>query len=172
MKQKKTFAPAFRRRREQKTDYGRRLKQVTSEQPRLVVRKSNAHVRVQLVAYSPEGDRVLASAFTREFHSAGWTANTSNTPAAYLAGKLAARRARRAGIEQAQLDIGFHTAVHKGVVFAALKGALDGGLSIPHDPKVLPADDRVNGQHLSETARKALDRLRQQVEQGALDTGE
>lgn len=172
MKQKKTFAPKTRRRREQKTDYNRRLKQVTSNKPRLVVRKSNAHVRVQLVEYAPSGDRVLASAFTQEFRDNGWKGNTSNTPAAYLAGKLAARRAKLAHIDAAQLDIGFHTAVHKGVVFAALKGAVDGGLVIPHDPAVLPAEDRVNGKHLSDSAKQALASLRQMVDKGALDKGE
>jgi large subunit ribosomal protein L18 len=169
MRQKRTFQPGFRRRREQKTDYDRRLKQVTSNVPRLVVRKSNAHIRVQLVAFDPKGDRVLAQAFSQEFRSNGWKSNTRNSAAAYLTGQLAARRAKTAKIDKAQLDIGFHTAVHRGVIFAALKGAIDGGLVIPHDPAVLPADDRCIGKNLSEEARQAIAKIRAMLDKGELD---
>ncbi len=169
MKTSKTYKAPFRRRKEQKTDYSRRLKRVKSDMPRFVVRRSNAHVQAQLIAYDPAGDRVIASAHTKEFEANGWKSNKNNSPAAYLVGKLAARRARIAHAEKAQFDIGFATAVHRGVVFAALKGAVDGGLAIPHDPAVLPSADRVNAKHLPDAAQKSASAIAAMIDGGKMD---
>ncbi|MBI4215049.1 50S ribosomal protein L18, partial [archaeon] len=43
------------------------------------------------------------------------------------------------------LDIGLHTPVAGSNVFSIVKGALDAGLNIPHDPKVLPDQKRFEG---------------------------
>lgn len=37
-------------------------------------------------------------------------------------------------------------------MFAAVKGALDGGLSIPVGEEVLPSDDRIRGEHIASYA--------------------
>ena len=51
----------FRRRREGKTDYRKRLKLLLSRKPRLVVRKSLNNIIAQIVEYDEKGDRVVVS---------------------------------------------------------------------------------------------------------------
>ena len=144
----------FKRRRKGLTDYRMRMKMLLSGKPLLVVRKTNTQVVVQLVKPEVKGDRVLAQATGRELRTKfGWPASGKSTPAAYLAGYLAGLRALKAGVKEAILYIGLHRAVRGSRVFAALKGALDAGLRVPHSPEVLPSEERVKGLHITDYAR-------------------
>src|SRR6056297_3703125 len=89
----------MRRRREARTDYHQRLRLLKSGKPRLVARKSNKHVRAQLVTLGPEGDETHAAAESRDLREFGWEAPTGNLPAAYLTGLLAGLRALENGVE-------------------------------------------------------------------------
>ncbi len=142
------FVP-FRRRREGKTNYYRRLKLLLSEKPRMVVRRTNRQVIIQLVEAEMTGDRTLVAAYSSELPAYGYTGATANTPAAYLTGMLFARKALEAGYEDAILDIGLHQASVGARVFAALKGAVDAGLEVPHGEHILPDEDRVSGAHIA-----------------------
>ena len=97
---------AFRRRREERTNYYSRKKLLSSHEARAVVRRSNKNVAIQFAVFGMEGDSILASATSRELKGLGWTRACSNIPAAYLTGYLAGKRALKAGIEYAVLDIG------------------------------------------------------------------
>ncbi len=140
----------WRRRREGKTNYYKRLKLIKSGKPRMVVRKSLKYILVQFAEARIEGDRILAAAHSRELvKKYGWLGGTSNTAAAYLTGLLAGFRARLAGIEEAVLDIGLADPVPGSRVFAALKGAVDAGLRIPHSEEILPTEERIRGEHIA-----------------------
>ncbi len=77
----------FRRRREGRTDYQKRLALLKSHKPRLVVRKTLRTVIAQVVKFSEKGDTVLASADSRMLSEFGY-AGKRNTPSAYLTGLL------------------------------------------------------------------------------------
>lgn len=140
----------FRRRREGKTDYRKRRALILSGLPRLVVRPTNEHVVVQVVEAKPEGDRVLASASTIELKNKyGWKGGCGNVPAAYLAGLLAGFKALKNNVKRAILDIGLRRATKGAKVFAAMKGAVDAGLEVPHDSAVLPDPSRIRGEHIA-----------------------
>ncbi len=142
------YRTQFRRRQEGKTDYRRRLALLKGEQTRVVVRQSNRNVLVQFVDYAPEGDRIIAQGESRELKGKGWTGATANMPAAYLAAYLAATRAKNAGVENAILDLGRQLPRTGGRIFAALKGALDAGIEIPHGGDIFPTDERIRGEHI------------------------
>jgi len=143
----------WRRRREGKTNYYKRIKLIRSGKPRLVVRRTNKYIIVQIVEARIEGDRVIAAAHSRELVKLyGWKAGTGNTPAAYLTGMLAAYRALEKGVREAVLDIGLNEPMPGARVFAALKGALDAGLKVPHSSEILPGDERIRGEHISKWA--------------------
>jgi len=149
----------FRRRREGKTNYYKRYKMALSRKLRLVVRKTLNHIIVQLIKMEPQGDKVLVAAHSKELVKYfNWKGATDNTPAAYLTGLLAGFRAKAKNIEEAILDIGLHRPVKGSRVFAALKGALDAGLKIPHDPEILPSEDRIKGQHIASWAKVLKER--------------
>ncbi|CAI1492159.1 50S ribosomal protein L18 [Thermococcus nautili] len=144
----------FRRRREGKTNYHKRLKLLKSKKPRLVVRKSLNHHIAQIIVYDPKGDRTIVSAHTRELiRDFGWKGHTGNTPSAYLLGLLIGYKAKQAGVEEAILDIGLHPPTRGSSVFAVLKGAVDAGLNVPHSEEIFPEDYRIRGEHVANYAR-------------------
>ncbi len=145
-----TYRVKFRRRREGRTDYYRRRRLLLSRQPRLVVRKTNTRIIVQVVTAHVIGDMTVASAVSSELANYGWEAGTANLPAAYLTGLLAGLRAKARGIDRAILDIGLNPPIRGSKIYAALKGALDAQLEVPHSPEVLPPDERIRGEHIVE----------------------
>ncbi len=141
---------AFRRRREGRTDYHLRLKLILSREDRVVVRKSTKHMRIQLVAPTPEGDVTYVSVVSTELKKYGYDAATGNTTAAYLSGLLFGYKAQAKGFEYGILDLGLQVASPGSRVYATLKGIVDAGFEIPHDPSILPSDERIRGEHVAE----------------------
>lgn len=139
---------AYRRKREEKTDYKNRLVLLKSGKLRLVIRKSLKNVTAQFVEYSPSGDKILVSAHTNELKKYGWTKSSRNIPAAYLVGLLAGLKAKKKNIKEAILDLGMYKNIKGSILYAALKGALDAGINVPHSKEVLPPEDRIKGLHL------------------------
>jgi len=146
-----TYKVAFRRRRSQLTNYAKRLALVKSMLPRMVVRKSNKGIKVQFVSFAPKGDTVIASAHSSLLSKYKWMPKR-NSPTAYLTGLLCARLAMKKGVKDFVLDIGLQTPSRGSVVFAALKGALDAGLTTPHDARMID-DKRIAGEHISAFAK-------------------
>ncbi|MBE8539752.1 50S ribosomal protein L18 [Geoglobus acetivorans] len=140
----------YRRRREGKTNYRKRLKLLLSRKPRLVVRITNRRVIAQIVDYHPDGDRTLVYADSKELEKYGWKGDLNNTPAAYLTGLLIGKKALGAGIEEAILDIGLKTPSKGARIFAVLKGAVEAGLEVPHSDGILPDDSRTRGEHIAQ----------------------
>jgi len=144
----------FRRKREGKTDYRLRIKLLSSGKPRLVVRLSLRHTLVQVIRTGQRGDLTVASAHSKELSKFGWKAYTGNVPAAYLTGLLCGYRTIKAGITTCVLDLNAHVPVPQGRAFAALKGALDAGLDIPHGENIFPSEERICGGQISQYAAK------------------
>lgn len=143
-----------RRRREGKTNYRKRLKTVKSKQLRFVVRKSSKNIYCQIIEYQTKGDQTLTSANSLELKKFGWNTDCGNLPAAYLTGLLCGQKAKKNKIESAIMDTGLHTSVHGSRLYATLKGALDGGLQIPHSQEAFPSEERVSGKHIADYAAK------------------
>ena len=88
-----TYTVKYRRKREGKTNYKKRLGYLKSENPRLVIRKSLNNVNVQIIAFQSKGDKILASGHSKELQKYGWKNIRSNLPTAYLTGLLAGKKA-------------------------------------------------------------------------------
>lgn len=155
----------FRRRREGRTDYRRRLALLKSEEARVVVRTSLRNVRVQIIAFDAAGDRVVAQAEARELSKLGWNGYTRNVPSAYLTGLLAGKRARATGVAQAVLDLGRQLPQKGGRLFAALQGVVDAGVEVPHGDEVAPAEDRLRGAHISDEVASNFDAVKSKIEE-------
>ena len=150
----KRYKSPHRRRAEKKTDYRRRLALVKSGKTRLVIRRTSSHIRVQFVSYIPEGDKTLVTATSQELAKYGWKSGTGNLPAAYLTGLLAGTKAK-GKVSEAVLDIGVQVSTKGSRIYAALKGVMDAGVSVPHDPEIIPKDDRIKGGHIANWSAKA-----------------
>jgi len=123
----------------------------------MVVRKTNRHIIIQLITAEMDGDRTLVAANSAELEIYGYKGSMSNTPAAYLTGMLFAIKAKKADHGRAVLDIGLNRATPGARVFAALKGAVEAGLDVPHGDKILPSDERTKGAHIAAYNKNAGD---------------
>ena len=145
-----------------------------SNKYRFVVRRTNRRVICQIIYATIEGDKVLCQADSFELKKFGVTAGLTNYAGAYATGLLCARRLLNQlkmdnlykGVEQvsgeyfdvyekgvqerrpfrALLDVGLVRTTTGNRVFGAMKGAVDGGIHIPHNTKRFP------GYHLEKAA--------------------
>ena len=138
----------YRRKREGKTNYKKRLEYLKSKQLRLVIRKTNKHMILQIVQYHPDGDKVLLGVSSKKLETHGWKHSEKNTPACYLIGLIFAKAAKQHKVKKAILDLGLQTPIKGSRLYAALKGVIDGGIEIPASDTVFPTEERINGQHL------------------------
>jgi len=129
---------------------------------RLVVRLSNRDITTQITYAKIEGDHVVAAAYSHELPRFGMSIGLTNYSSAYATGLLLARRlltklkladkykgntdinGQDYNVEEiadgprpfcALLDVGLKRTTTGSRVFAALKGATDGGLDIPHSER-------------------------------------
>jgi large subunit ribosomal protein L18 len=156
MKGTVTYRVKRRRRRVGRTDYAKRLRSLRSGKDRFVVRISNNKVVAQVIRYKPEGDVTLVNATSLELKKFGWTGAGGNVCAAYLTGVLCGAKAVKKGLKDAVFDLGLHTPVNGSNVFAALRGATEAGMAIPHDKAILPSDERISGKTIQEYSKKAF----------------
>ena len=152
MRRTKTYNVPFRRKREGKTNYKKRMKLLLANKLRLVIRHSLKNMCAKIIDYNPKGDIVLVSASASKLKEHGWKYNTGNLPAAYLTGLLLGTEAAKKDIREVILDIGLHSSVKGSRIFACLKGVVDAGIKVPHSKDVLPDDSRIKGEHIAKYA--------------------
>lgn len=147
----------LRRRREGKTDYRKRKTILLSRSVFVSPRITGKNISVQFSKATPAGDRVLASAHSRELYKLGWKGSGKSLPGAYLTGLAAGLKALKADVKEAVLYTGLRRYAHGSRVSAILKGILDAGVSIPADTESLPSDERIRGEHISGYAKSLLE---------------
>lgn len=135
----------YRRKREGRTNYKKRLGLLKSGKPRMVIRISNKYIQVQLVQYEPDGDRVLLTLHSKQF-AEGRCAK--NLPSAYCVGYLFGKAALEKGVNEAIVDIGFQQHRAGTRLYAVVKGAVDAGFTVPVSESVFPTPERLRGDHL------------------------
>ncbi len=153
-----------RRHREGRTDYRRRLRLLKSRKIRIVVRKSLKNISVQFVEYNPEGDKIIISVLSSDLvKDYKWKHSVSTTPAAYLTGLLAGKKAREKGVKEGMLDIGRYRPTRGNKLFATLKGVVDAGIVCPHDEGIMPSEDRILGKHLDDKIAPLMGEIKNKI---------
>ncbi|CAF96378.1 unnamed protein product, partial [Tetraodon nigroviridis] len=150
---------------------------------RMIVRLSNRDICCQIAYAKIEGDHIVCAAYSHELPKYGITVGLTNYAAAYCTGLLLARRLlHKFGMDQVYegqvevtgeefnvesvdgqpgaftcyLDAGLARTTTGNKVFGALKGAVDGGLSIPHSLKRFPGYDTESKEFDAEVHRKHI----------------
>ena len=149
----KIFTVPFRRKREGRTYYRKRIKLLVSDKYRLVVRKSLKNIHISIVSFDPKGDRIMFTVNSKSLAKIGWKGDAGNLSSAYLTGMLAGKKSKENGINEAILDMGFNKSVKGTRLYAAVAGAIDGGLNIPFDQDMSPKKERIAGEHIVEYAK-------------------
>jgi len=155
----------FKRRRLGKTDYQRRLKLLSSDKPRLVVRRSLNYITAQIVKSDKKGDNVLAGITSKQLRKYNWNFACDNLPAAYLTGLLIGKLSDKK-IKEVILDSGLYQSTKGNRVYAVVKGAKDAGLNISVGEDVLPSEDRIRGKHISDDVEKEFDSVKKKILSG------
>lgn len=154
MKTRKLQVIPYRRKRKGLTNYKKRVRLLSSNKLRLVVRRGSKKIIAQLVDYGEKGDIIRCSAVSTDLKKIGWRYNPGNVCSAYLTGLLLGKNAIKKGIKEAILDIGLYTPKKGSKIFVVMKGAVDAGLSIPHSEEKLPDEKRLKGEHIATYASK------------------
>ena len=164
------YQTPFRRRRECKTDYVQRSSLIQQDKTkygakkyRLVARITNTKVIAQVVAAELDHDVTIAQAQSTELTKYGIKLGLSNYAAAYCTGLLVARRLlKKLGLDEifktavndeeededarrpfkVLLDVGLRRTTTGARVFGVMKGAVDGGLFVPHSDKRIAGGEK------------------------------
>jgi len=150
---------------------------------RMIVRFTNKDIICQIAYARIEGDIIICAAYAHELPRYGVKVGLTNYAAAYCTGLLLARRILTKfnlaeiyqGVEEVTgdeyivesedgqpgafrcfLDVGLARTTTGAKVFGALKGAVDGGLDIPHSQKRFPGFDPEAGELNVEVHRKHI----------------
>jgi len=143
---------------------------------RFVVRRSHRDISCQIFSSDLTHDVCVQSAYSHELRRYGVRAGLTNYAAAYCTGLLLARRInskyslKYEGVAvadgedfeveadpedkapfKALLDVGLARTTTGARVFGALKGAVDGGLNIPHNSKRFPGTE-LDGKEIKSNA--------------------
>ncbi|CAO2639013.1 60S ribosomal protein L5 [Lemmus lemmus] len=149
----------------------------------MIVRVTNRDIICQIAYARIEGDMIVCAAYAHELPKYGVKVGLTNYAAAYCTGLLLARRLlNRFGMDKiyegqvevtgdeynvesidgqpgaftCYLDAGLARTTTGNKVFGALKGAVDGGLSIPHSTKRFPGYDSESKEFNAEVHRKHI----------------
>jgi len=153
----------FKRKREGKTNYRKRLNLLKSRTDRLVIRKTNQYVLAQIVSYEPAGDKVLVGVSSKQLLKIGWKYSAKNIPASYLTGFLLAKKATEKKVKKAILDLGLQTPKKGSRLYAVLKGVIDGGVNVPSSDEIFPSQERINGAHISDKMIKDFESVKSKI---------
>jgi large subunit ribosomal protein L18 len=137
-----------RRRIENKTNYHKRLLLLKGNSPRLVIRKTNQYIVLQIIESKNAQDKVTYSASTKELLKLGWPkekeGSLKSLSASYLAGLLLGKKAAKLK-ERVIPDTGLSPSTKGSRIYAAIKGFADAGTQINYDEKIMPTIDRIEG---------------------------
>lgn len=150
---------------------------------RMIVRFTNKDITCQIAYAKIEGDVIIGAAYAHELPRYGIKVGLTNYSAAYCTGLLMARRILQKfkldtiytgntdvngdeyfveevdgepGVFRCYLDVGLARTNTGARVFGCLKGAVDGGLDIPHSMKRFPGYDGESGEFNAEIHRNHI----------------
>jgi len=150
---------------------------------RLIVRFTNKDITCQIAYARVYGDVIVESAYSHELPKYGVKVGLTNYAAAYCTGLLVARRILTKfglneiyegqteadgedfsvedvdgehGAFRAYLDIGLARTSTGAKIFGALKGAVDGGIDIPHSNRRFPGFDAESKEYNAEVHKEHI----------------
>jgi len=157
-----------RRRREQKTDYAKRIKFLKSESPRIVFRKTNKYIIAQCITSVMAQDKIEIGVNSKQLLSHGWPkaseGSLKSLPASYLTGFLLGKQILKKKVKSPILDVGMIKSIGKSKIYAFVKGVADSGVDIKYSEKVLPSEDRITGKHMKKDFSEIFSKIKSKIE--------
>lgn len=159
----------FRRRKEGKTDYLRRINMLKSGSPRLVFRKTNNYIIAQYITSKEAQDKVEITGNSKELHKYGWPeefkGSLKSIPASYLTGFLIGKKIEKENKETPIIDFGMIQNLHRTKMYAFLKGVIDSGVKIPYKREdIFPEEERIQGKALKKDFSGKFKEIKSRIE--------
>lgn len=157
-----------RRKLEGKTDYGKRLKLLKSNSPRLIFRKTNRYIIAQYVTSRQAQDKIEIGITSKKLKEFGWPesfeGSLKSIPAAYLTGLLMGREINKKGLKTPIVDFGMMRVLAKNRGYAFLKGIIDAGVKIKCDEEQFPEQERISGKSMKEDFSETFSEIKSKIE--------
>jgi len=157
-----------RRRRENKTDYARRIKLLKSGSARVIFRKTNRYLIAQYISSKHAQDKVEIGINSKDLIQYGWPkefqGSLKSLPAAYLLGLLIGRKIIEKKLATPIIDFGMIRILHKTKTYSFLKGMIDSGIKIKCKEEIFPNEDRIKGKHMKKDFSKIFEELKSKIE--------
>ncbi|MEM4336740.1 MAG: 50S ribosomal protein L18 [Candidatus Woesearchaeota archaeon] len=145
------YVVKYRRRREGKTNYKKRIKLLLSKLPLVRFRKGSKTITAQISVFNPKGDKIILSVNSSELSKYGWNLSKKNLPAAYLTGLLLAKKNNKnKEIKRVIIDFGIKKPTKGFSGYSFVKGLIDGGMEVLCSQESFPAEDRIRGKHIAD----------------------
>lgn len=154
-----------KRRLKNKTNYRKRLVLLKGKSPRLVIRKTNRYIILQIVESKNAQDKIAFSVNTKELLKSGWPkekeGSLKSLPAAYLGGLLLGKKVGKIK-ERIILDSGLIPSTKGSRIYSAVKGVADSGLNINYDESIIPSKEKIEGEgiKLNEIFKKVKEAIK------------
>ncbi|MFC1710660.1 50S ribosomal protein L18 [Nanoarchaeota archaeon] len=156
-----------RRRRENKTDYAKRIKLLKSGSPRIVFRRTNRYLIAQYVTSKEAQDKVEININSKDLLKYGWPkefgGSLKSIPSAYLLGFLIGKQIIEKKLATPIIDFGMLRTLHKTKVYSFLKGLIDMGVHVNCEEKYFPEEDRIQGKHLKKDFSKTFNEIKSKI---------
>ncbi len=157
-----------RRRMENKTDYGIRIKLLKAEAPRVIFRKSNRYIIAQYVVSSEARDGIVTGVTSKILLKYGWpedmTGSLKSLPASYLTGFFLGKKITEKGLETPIIDMGMIRNVNKSRAFSFIRGLIDAGVEIKCSKESFPSEERTKGKNLKRDFSISFGRIKSKIE--------
>jgi large subunit ribosomal protein L18 len=156
-----------KRRIENKTNYRKRLVLLKGKSPRLVVRKTNRYIIIQIISSKESKDVVMQSVFTKELMDYGWPKDMQGSlkslSAAYLGGYLIGKKASSLK-ERVILDTGLAPNTKGSRIYAVIKGISDSGITINFDENIIPTKERLEGKNMKKDFSSEFNKIKKSID--------
>lgn len=154
-----------KRRKQHKTDYGKRRKLLKSEKARIVFRKTSTYLIAQYTTSTHAQDAVKISYTSKNLLNYGWPkeqmGSLKSIPAAYLLGLLIGTNIKdKKGVI---VDAGMTRTIYKNRFYGFLKGLIDAGLEITCKEEAFPEQERIEGKHMKKDFSSHFKQIKEKI---------
>ncbi len=156
-----------RRRREGKTDYGKRLKLLKSYSPRILFRKTNKYIIAEYITSKEAQDKIEIGITSKKLMEFGWpeefAGSLKSLPASYLTGLLIGKEIIKKKLKTPIVDFGMMRVISKNRGYAFIKGLIDAGVKIKCEEEQFPEEERIEGKNLKEDFSKTFKEIKSKI---------
>lgn len=153
-----------KRRRQNKTDYLKRIKLLKGKKSRVVFRKTNKYIIAQYITSKEAQDKVIITINSKDLLNHGWPesfkGSLKSIPAAYLTGYLIGKQIKNKKLENPIIDLGMLRTIHKTKIFGFIKGVIDSGIKIECKKENFPEEERIHGKNLKKDFSKIFSEIK------------